>query len=93
MKSAFDGVWDWKAAYDACEAATGLFLRKFGPAMCARAASPAATLPLLAKLAGLPIRSEESQALQQFSTPIAVGLAASAVAAIMPVDLVPRAPG
>ena len=33
-------------------------------------------------------RSEESQALQQFSTPIALGLAASAAAAITPVDLV-----
>jgi hypothetical protein len=25
-----DGAWDWKSAYDACEAATVLFLRKFG---------------------------------------------------------------
>ena len=38
MESAFgasdaDGAWDWKTAYDACEAATVLFLRKFGPAM------------------------------------------------------------
>ncbi len=38
-----DGAWDWKTAYDACEAATVLFLRKFGPAMRARAASPAGT--------------------------------------------------
>ena len=43
MESAFggsdaDGAWDWKTAYDACEAATVLFLRKFGPAMRARAA-------------------------------------------------------
>jgi hypothetical protein len=97
MESAFggsdaDGVWDWKTAYDACEAATILFLRKFGPAMLARAASPAAMLPMLAKIAGiLPThtrRSEESQALQQFSTPIALGLAASAAAAITPADLV-----
>ena len=36
------GAWDWKTAYDACEAATVLFLRKFGPAIRARAASPAA---------------------------------------------------
>ena len=33
-----DGGWNWKTAYDACEAATVLFLRKFGPAMRARAA-------------------------------------------------------
>ena len=31
------GAWNWKTAYDACEAATVLFLRKFGPAMRARA--------------------------------------------------------
>jgi len=85
-------VWDWKAAYDACEAATVLFLRKFGPAMCAKAASPAAMLPMLAKIAGLlpthTRRSEHSQALQQFSTPIMLGLAASTAAAITPADLV-----
>ena len=79
METAFggsdaEGAWDWKTAYDACEAATVLFLRKFGPAMCAKAASPGAMLPMLAKIAGLlpthTRRSEESQALQQFSTPI-----------------------
>ena len=87
-----DGAWDWKAAYDACEAVTVLFLRKFGPAIRAKAASPAAMLPMLAKLAGLlpshTRRSEESQALQQFSTPIMLGLAASTAAAITPVDRV-----
>ena len=97
MESAFgasdaDGAWDWKTAYDACEAATVLFLRKFGPAMRARAASPAAMLPMLAKIAGLlpthTRRSEESEALQQFSTPIPLGFAASAAAAITPADVV-----
>ncbi len=87
-----EGGWDWKTAYDACEAATVLFLRKFGPAMRARAASPAAMLPMLAKIAGLlpthTRRSEESEALQQFSTPIVLGLAASAAAAITPDDIV-----
>ena len=28
-----EGAWDWKTAYEACEAAQILFLRKFGPAM------------------------------------------------------------
>src|SRR5258708_5847038 len=78
------GAWDWKTAYDACEAATVLFLRKFGPAIRAKAASPAAMLPMLAKIAGLlpthTRRSEESQALQQFSTPVPLGLAACAAA-------------
>src|SRR6202790_5821105 len=58
MENAFgasdaDGGWDWKTAYDACEAATVLFVRKFGPAMRARAASRAAMLPMLAKIAAL----------------------------------------
>src|SRR5579863_542681 len=97
MENAFgasdaDGGWNWKTAYDACEAATVLFLRKFGPAMRARAASPAAMLPMLAKIANfLPShtrRSQESQTLQQFSTPIALGLAASMAAAITPADRV-----
>jgi hypothetical protein len=87
-----EGAWTWKTAYDAREAATALFLRKFGPAMLARAASPAAMLRMLAKIAGLlpthTRRSEQSQALQQFSTPITLGLAASTAAAITPADLV-----
>ena len=48
-----DGVWDWKTAYEACEAAQVLFLRKFGPAMRARANAPAALLAMLAKVAAL----------------------------------------
>ncbi|MGD9631928.1 MULTISPECIES: strawberry notch-like NTP hydrolase domain-containing protein [unclassified Afipia] len=97
MENAFsasdaDGAWDWKAAYDACEAATVLFIRRFGPAMRARAASPAAMLPMLAKITSLlpthTRRSEESEALQQFSTPIALGFAASVAAAISPADRV-----
>jgi predicted RNA methylase len=87
-----EGAWDWKTAYDCCEAATVLFLRKFGPAMLARGASPAAMLPMLTKIGGLlpthTRRSEESQALQQFATPITLGLAASTAAAITPADLV-----
>ena len=87
-----EGVWDWKTAYDACEAAQILFLRKFGPVMRGRAVSPAAFLAMLAKVAALlpshTRRSEESQALQQFSTPIGFGFVASVAAAIMPTDLV-----
>ena len=87
-----EGAWDWKTAYDACEAATVLFLRKFGPGMRGRAGSPAALLAMLAKVAALlpshTRRSEESQALQQFSTPIALGFAAATAAAITPADLV-----
>jgi hypothetical protein len=45
------GVWNWKTAYDVCETATILFLRKFGPAMRVKAGSPAAMLPMLARSA------------------------------------------
>ncbi len=87
-----EGLWDWKTAYDSCEAAQILFLRKFGSAMRGRAASPSAFLPMLARLAALlpthTRRSEESQALQQFSTPIGFGFVASVAAAITPADLV-----
>ncbi|OQW60422.1 MAG: methylase [Proteobacteria bacterium HN_bin10] len=87
-----EGVWDWKTAYEACEAATLLFLRKFGPSMRGRAASPAALAGMLEKIAALlpthTRRSAESAALQQFSTPVALGLAAATAAALTPGDLV-----
>jgi predicted RNA methylase len=87
-----EGAWSWKDAYEACEAAQVLFLRKFGPAMRARAETPTALLAMLAKLAALlpsqTRRSQESQALQQFSTPIALGYVASIAAGITPRDLV-----
>jgi hypothetical protein len=86
------GAWDWKTAYEACEAAAVLFIRKFGPVIRARVASPAAELLMLGKIAALlpthTRRSEESQALQQFSTPIALAFAATTAAAITPADLV-----
>ena len=87
-----DGAWDWKTAYDAGEAATVLFLRKFGRGMRGRAGSAAALLAMLAKVTALlpshTRHSEESQALQQFSTPIALGFAAATAAAITLADLV-----
>lgn len=87
-----EGAWDWKSAYDACEAAQILFLRKFAPAMRARAGSAAQFLDMLGKLATLlpshTKRSEESQSLQQFSTPIVLGFTASIAAAITPQDIV-----
>ena len=86
------GAWDWKTAYDACEAATVLFLRKFGLVIRTRAGSPAAELSMLGKIAALlpthTRRSEESQALQQFSTPIELAFAAATAAAITPADVV-----
>ncbi|NNM73205.1 strawberry notch family protein [Enterovirga aerilata] len=86
------GAWDWKTAYDACEAATVLFLRKYGKALFRKAGSPSDSLPLLTRIAGLlpthTRRSEEAQTFQQFSTPIPLGLAAATAAAITPADRV-----
>ncbi|MEO9336759.1 strawberry notch-like NTP hydrolase domain-containing protein [Mesorhizobium sp. SB112] len=97
METAFgasdaSGAWDWKTAYEACEAATVLFLRKYGKALLRKAGSQAASLPLLTRIAGLlpthTRRSEESQTFQQFSTPIPLGLIAATAAAITPADRV-----
>ena len=97
METAFagsdaEGAWVWKDAYEALEAAQVLFLRKYGAAMRARAGSPAAMLDMLARLAErLPSqtrRSEESERLQQFSTPVTLGFVAAEAAALIPSDLV-----
>ena len=86
------GAWDWKNACDACEAATVLFLRKYGKALLRKANSPASRLFALTKIAGLfpthTRRSTESDTFQQFSTPIPLGLAALAAAGITPGDRV-----
>jgi hypothetical protein len=86
------GAWDWKLAYEAGEVALVLFLRKFGRALLARAGSPAALQPILAKVSGLlpthTRRSEEMERFQQFSTPLPMGLAAMAAAQITARDLV-----
>ncbi|MBV8922708.1 strawberry notch family protein, partial [Bradyrhizobium sp.] len=86
------GTWNWKTAYDACEAATVLFLRRHGAAMRAKATSPAAMLPMLTRITRLlpthTRRSEESESLQQFSTPIGLAYAANIAAAVAPADVV-----
>jgi len=80
------GAWDWKLAYEACEVALVLFLRKFGRALLARAGSAAALLPILAKVSNLlpthTRRSEEMERFQQFSKPLPMGLAALAAAKV-----------
>ncbi len=86
------GAWDWKTAYDACEAATVLFLRKYGKALLRKSGSPAQALHMLEKVVGLlpthTRRSLESEAYQQFSTPVPLGLAVLTAAAITPADRV-----
>jgi predicted RNA methylase len=95
MEAAFgasDATGAWKTAYDACEAATVLFLRRYGTAMRAKATSPTAMLPMLTRITSLlptqTRRSEESESLQQFSTPIGLAFVASVAAAITPADVV-----
>jgi predicted RNA methylase len=86
------GVWSWKDAYEACETATVLFLRKYGRALFRKSPAPAARLAGLTKIAGLlpshTRRSQESQALQQFSTPVPLGFAALTAAGVTPADIV-----
>ena len=97
MESAFggsdaDGKWSWKDAYEATEVAQILFLKKFGPAMRRKTSDAAAHLAMIERLAGLvptqTKRSEESVALQQFSTPLPLAFAAVEAAAIGEDDLV-----
>lgn len=97
METAFggsdaDGAWNWKTAYDACEAAQILFLRKYGFAILRKSVSPAATLAMIEKIGALlpthTRRSQTSQAFQQFSTPTGLGLVATVAAAIRPGDIV-----
>jgi len=87
-----EGFWSWKDAYEACEAAQVLFLRKYGRAMQEKAASPVALLSMISRIAGLlpthTRRSEESQSLQQFSTPTPLALVAAIAAGITPDDVV-----
>jgi hypothetical protein len=98
MEAAFgasdaQGAWSWKDAYEAVEAAQVLFLRRYGPAMAARAANdPARLLAMLKKVGALlpseTRRSEESQALQQFSTSLEFAYVASLAAGIGAGDVV-----
>ncbi|NEH46641.1 methylase [Rhizobium leguminosarum] len=86
-----EGAWLWKEAHEAAEIAQVLFLRKFR-SIVSRTHSPQSTLAMLTKVANLmpthTRRSEESQALQQFSTPIPLAYVASRAAAITADDVV-----
>ncbi|MGP4689467.1 strawberry notch-like NTP hydrolase domain-containing protein [Agrobacterium pusense] len=86
-----EGLWLWKDAYEATEAAQVLFLRKFR-SIASRAQAPQLALAMLTKVARLlpthTRRSEESRALQQFSTPIPLAYVTSRAAGITPADMV-----
>ena len=91
-----EGLWLWKDAYEATEAAQVLFLRKFR-SIASRAQVPQSALAMLTKVARLlpthTRRSEGSQALQQFSTPIPLAYAASRAAGITPAQGLPATQG
>ncbi|TYR33480.1 methylase [Mesorhizobium microcysteis] len=86
------GLWVWKAAYEALEAAQVLFLHRFGSAILSRSASPEGTLAMMKRIAELvpthTRRSDESQAMQQLSTPLPLAFVTARAAAISSSDLV-----
>ncbi|WP_108610543.1 strawberry notch family protein [Aminobacter sp. MSH1] len=86
------GFWVWKDAYEALEAAQVLFLRRFGPAILSRSTSLEATLAMMRRIAELvpthTRRSDESQAMQQLSTPLPLAYVTAHAAAICSSDLV-----
>jgi predicted RNA methylase len=86
------GFWVWKDAYEALEVAQVLFLRRFGPAILSRSSTPQAMLAMMKRIAKiLPThtrRSDESQAMQQLSTPLPLAFVTAHAAAIASCDLV-----
>jgi predicted RNA methylase len=87
-----DGVWLWRDAYDAIEAALVLQLRRLAPQIGRLEDAPAEVVALLANLAELSLthsrRSEEQVALDQFSTPPQLGALAVLAAQVRPGDQV-----
>ena len=85
-----EGFWAWKDAYDVVEAAFILFLRKYGPAILKQPASNA--LAMLEKVQALTLthtrRTEESQQLQQFSTPLTLSYLVNHAAQLRAGDVV-----
>lgn len=81
-----EGAWQWKDAYEAVEMALVRFVQQFSGVL--RKMPPEKMLAMLVRLhAFCPTqtrRSDESQAMQQFSTPLTIGLAALAAADLVP---------
>lgn len=79
-----EGAWNWKDAYEACEAALVLFQRKYLAQMQQAASTPRNVIPMLAALSDLvpthTRRSEDSQKFQQFSTPLQLAYIAARAA-------------
>ncbi|KUM26698.1 methylase [Mesorhizobium loti] len=87
-----EGIWVWKDAYEALEVAQVQFLLRYGPAILSRSSSLQAALAMMKRIAELvpthTRRSDESQALQQLSTPLPLAFATARAAAISSSDLV-----
>lgn len=87
-----NGAWVWKDAYEALECAQILFMLKYGPRIRRQAADPAAELAMIERISVLvptqTRRSEESQRLQQFSTPLPLAFIAAHAAGICADDTV-----
>ena len=86
------GVWVWKDAYEAAEAALVLFLKRWGRTMRREAGSPEGMLAMLEALAALEPshtrRSEGQVARQQFSTPLPLAYAVLQAARVRPGEVV-----
>ncbi|MDF1670162.1 MAG: strawberry notch family protein [Roseovarius sp.] len=97
METAFgssdaSGAWVWKDGYEACEAAQVLMLLKYGALMRRQAPDAKAFLAMIDKVAGLAPshtrRSETSQKLQQFSTPLPLAAIVAEAAEFRTEDIV-----
>ncbi|MCQ0090363.1 MULTISPECIES: strawberry notch family protein [Rhodobacterales] len=86
------GAWVWKDGYEAGECAQILLLLKYGALMRRQCAAPAKFLGVVEKVAGLALshtrRSERSQKLQQFSTPLPLAAIVAEAAQIREDDVV-----
>lgn len=87
-----EGLWDWRDAYDAVEAAIVLQLRRLAPQLSRLEDAPADIVALLANVQALAPtqtrRDEEQVALDQFSTPPAIGALAVLAAQVRETDRV-----
>jgi len=87
-----EGYWLWKDAYEATEVAQVLFMRRFGAAILSQSGTLRAALGMISRVAGLvpthTRRSEESQALQQLSTPLPLAFVATRAAGMLADDIV-----
>lgn len=85
-----EGVWSWRDAYDAIEAATVLQIRRLAPQVSRLEGAPSEIAALLASISALGLthsrRSEDQVALDQFSTPPQLAAMAVLASQVRPED-------